>query len=297
MTDSATVVSDAPAAAPETQETPTPVAPELTAHQQFLEMLPEELRTDPSFMDFKGDNINDVIGKLGKSYLNTKKLVGADKNALLKIPAAEDDKDGWNAVYNKLGRPETPEGYGLEDKFKDVPGFSPEAMKEINAVAHANGVSAKALEAIASKYFEQNGAAVTASEEEVAKMQDEYVAALQKEWGGAYEQNTNKVLMALKQHADPEFLELAKQYPHIFDHPAVMKTLDKFIKSSSEDAGPTKGSASGDAHMTPAEAQAAINEMDGNAETKKILLSMEDPRRKDVLARRAKLFAYAYPSR
>lgn len=291
-------MTDSPeTAAPETPTAPATAAPELTAHQQFLEMLPEDLRTDPSFSVFKGENLNEVVGKLGKTYINVNKLVGADKNALLKIPASDDDADGWNAVYNKLGRPETPDGYGLDAEFKDVPGFSPEAMKEINEVAHANGVSAKALKAIASKYFEQNSAATAASEEEVSKMQDGYVEALKKEWGGAYEQNTGKVLTALKQHADPEFLELAKRHPHIFDHPAVMKTLDKFIKTSSEDGGPTKGSTSGDAHMTPAEAMAAINEMDGNAETKKILLSIEDPRRTDILARRAKLFAYAYPSR
>lgn len=276
---------------------PEPATPELTAHQQFLEMLPDDLKTDPSFTDFKGENINEVIGKLGKSYVNTKKLVGADKNALLKIPSSEDDADGWNAVYTKLGRPETPDGYKLEEKYKDIPGVVPENMKEITKIAHENGVSAKALDAIVGKYFEQAGAIEETSEAEVEKMQTGYIEALKGEWGEAYEQKTSKVLNSLKEHATPGFLELAADYPHIFDNPEVMKTLDNFIKLSSEDAGPRKGGSSGDAHMTPAEAMSEINKMEGDDEIKKIMLNSGDPRRGDLIARRTKLFEYAYPKK
>lgn len=298
MTDEAVAVEveEVPVEAPVDAAPAVAAVPELTAHQKFLEMLPEDLRTDPSFMDFKGEDINEVIGKLGKSYVNTKKLVGADKNAVLKIPASEDDKDGWNAVYTKLGRPEKPDDYGIVEKYKDTPGVNVDGMKEIMQAAFDHGASTKVVNAIVGKYFEQNAAMAETSKEDVTKMQEGYVDALKKEWGGAYEQNTNKVLNELKKSADPEFLELAAAYPHIFDHPAVMKTLNTFVKMAGEDSGPSKGGTSGDAHMTPAEAQAAINEMDGNAETKKILLNPSDPRRQDILNRRSRLFSYAFPS-
>ena len=38
---------------------------------------------------------------------------------------------GWNDVYSKMGRPEKPEEYGLEEKYKDIEGVDQAAMKDI----------------------------------------------------------------------------------------------------------------------------------------------------------------------
>lgn len=277
------------------QGTETQAAQELTPHQQFLEMLPEDLREDPTFSPYKGESVNEIIGKLAKSHVNVNKLVGADKNAVLKIPSAEDDKEGWGAIYNKLGRPETVDGYDL-DKYKEVSGVDPEKLKEIAAIAHEDGVSAKAFSRIVDKYFEQAGAMQQTSEKDVEAAIEKYQEDLKGEWGEAYEAKTSKVLSTLKEKATPEFLQLAADFPYIFDNPAVIKTFDNIIKMSAEDSGVKTGSSGGNAPMTPAEARAAIAAMEGDSEKMKIMMTSGDPRRESLMQERDRLFKYAYPS-
>ncbi len=290
MTDNNAAVAAEPAAAPATA-----AAPQLTPHQQFREMLPEDLRADPAFTPYTGENVNEIIGKLAKSYVNVNKLVGADKNAVLKLPNSPDDKDGWNNVYSKLGRPEKVEGYEVS-KFKEVAGVDEKSLGEIAQVAYEKGVSKDALHAIVGKYLEQVGGAKTQTDEQVQETIKGYTDNLKKEWGEAYETKTSKVLETLKQKADPEFLKLAADYPFIFDHPAVMKTMDALIKMTVEDGGVKQGGSSGAGPMSPNEARAALAAMDGDQEKMKILTTSGHPMREHLLAERTKLFKYAYPA-
>lgn len=286
MTTEAEVTPQQPA---ESNTTP----PQLTPHQQFREMLPEDLRADPSFNPYTGESVNEIIGKLAKSYVNVNKLVGADKNAVLKIPNSPEDKDGWNNIYSKLGRPEKADGYEI-DKFKDVPGVDEKSLGEIAQIAYEKGVSKDALHAIVGKYLEQVGGQKTQGDAELTQAMEGYVNTLKKEWGDAYETKTNKVLETLKQKADPEFLKLAGDYPFIFDHPAVMKTMDALIKMTAEDSGVKQGGSSSNAPMTPNEAKAAIAAMEGDKEKMAILMNTSHPMREHLLAERTKLFKYAY---
>lgn len=274
---------------PVQQETPT-----LTGHQKFLEMLPEDLRSEPMFRNFDGDTEVDAIAKLAKSYANAQKLIGADPTSVLKIPSSEEDT-AWNDVYTRLGRPEKPEDYNTE-VLKDIQGIDEAKVKEITEVAHKNGVSSKALEAILSTYKDQMSGLSVQSEEQLNATYEEYDKQLKSYFGEAYDQRVGKIQSELKAKADPEFLSLAKDYPWVFDHPAVIKTFDAFIKASSESGSPKEGKTAGDYAMTPAEALAEINAMDGDKMTMTILTNPSDPRQKDLVAKRSKLFAMAYPN-
>lgn len=285
----ATETTEATQAAPATE-----AQTELTGHQQFLEMLPEDMRSDPMFRNFDGENANEALGKMAKSYVNAQKLIGADPNAVLKIPANEEDA-AWNDIYSKLGRPETPEEYDL-DSIKEVEGISEDNLKEIAEVAHKNGVSNKALAAIAEVYKGQIEGLSGKSDEEMDSIYKEYDQDLEKHFGSAFEARTSKIQEELKAKADPEFIQLAKDYPWIMDHPSVIKTFDNFIKASSESSGPKEGKGSGDHAMTPNEALAEINAMDGDKEIVKIMSNSSDPRQKELVAKRSKLFAMAYPT-
>lgn len=267
---------------------------QLTPHQQFLEMLPEDLRSDPSFIKFDGESPNAIIGNLAKSYTNLQKLVGADKNAIIKFPSSEDDKEGWEAIYSKLGRPETVEGYEIE-KLKELGEEMDEGvLKGIAEAAHANGVSKKAFEAIVGKYMEQFQGMKEQSAQQAADTEKQYVEALQKEWGEAFEPKMAKVLNTLKEKADPEFLKMAADYPFIFDHPSVLKTIDNLLKMSSEDSGPKQAGASNGA-LTPAEAKAQIAAFMADEQKQKILNTQGHPMRESVMAEKSRLFKAANP--
>ena len=278
-------------------ETPAAVeTPILTGHQQFLEMLPEDMRADPAFRNFDGETASEAVGKLGKSYVNAQKLVGADKNAILKLPSSEEDTEGWDAVYSKMGRPDDVAGYEV-DKYKDIPGIEEESLNEIAAVAHKNGVSSKALNAILDTYKGQVEGMAGKSEQDMDAMHEKFDTELREEYGEAYDQRTAKVLNAVKQHASEGLLNMAKDMPWVFDSPDFIKFVDSMVKSSSEDGGPKQGSTGGNSSLSPNEAQAEINAMDGDTEITKILLNSGDPRRVDILAKRKRLFEQAYPAK
>lgn len=67
--------------------------------------LPEDLRDDQSLKVFKD------VGALAKGFVETKKLVGQQS---LAVPGEGATEGEWNSFYKALGRPDAPEGYGLE---------------------------------------------------------------------------------------------------------------------------------------------------------------------------------------
>ena len=68
----------------------------------FQTLIPEEYKEEKSLHNFS--NMNDFV----KSYLHSQKLVGADKIPVPNKMATDED---WNAVYERLGRPQSPDGY------------------------------------------------------------------------------------------------------------------------------------------------------------------------------------------
>ena len=71
----------------------------------FKTLIPEAYKEEKSLQNFS--NMDDFV----KSYLHSQRLVGADKIPVPNKLATEDD---WNTVYERLGRPENPEGYSYD---------------------------------------------------------------------------------------------------------------------------------------------------------------------------------------
>ena len=68
----------------------------------FKTLIPEAYKDEKALQNFQ-----DMDGFV-KSYLHSQKLVGADK---IPIPNKYATDEDWNAVYTKLGKPESPDGY------------------------------------------------------------------------------------------------------------------------------------------------------------------------------------------
>ena len=83
-------------------ETPAEIA-QGGSGNDFLSMIPEELREHPSLSPIKD------VGNLARSFVNAQRLIGADK---IPMPVNPTDEDLDN-IYNRLGRPETAEGYEI----------------------------------------------------------------------------------------------------------------------------------------------------------------------------------------
>lgn len=120
-----------------------------------------------------------------ESYKNLEKLVGAPQDKLIKLPE-EADVEGWNGVYSKLGRPQTPADYKIEAPKE---GGDPAFAKWASERFHEAGLSTKQANAITAKwneYSESLKAQQTQSQIDNLKQGQEKIT---KEWGAAHDQN------------------------------------------------------------------------------------------------------------
>ena len=170
--------------------------------------LPADLQKDASLESFKDETemINMPIN-VAKSFIHTKKMVGADT---IKIPKTDDE---WADIYNKLGRPETQELYaltspeGVNPALKDMIGKDTEWFREL---AHKQGLSDKQATALFQEYAKRvsDSYSNTMSQSEEEAMNGEI--KLRTEFGQAYE--GNKILgdRALEKLGGESFMEFAK---------------------------------------------------------------------------------------
>lgn len=133
-------------------------------------------------------------GALAESYRNLEKLRGVPENELLRMPK-EGDTEAWNAFYNRLGRPENPDGYSLPIPDGDDGAFAKQAAQWM----HEAGLTPAQAQALASKNNEWLSAQVKAFEDQQAIESDRQMTELKSEWGQAFEQNTEIARRAAKQ--------------------------------------------------------------------------------------------------
>jgi hypothetical protein len=104
-----------------------------------------------------------------KAYAELHKMFGADRHGrTVVLPTDENDKAGWDGVWNKLGRPEKPEGYGLDKLEKADPGL----VKWAAGTFHELGVPARLATGLAQKWGEYVGGMAGQQQAEELKLAD-----------------------------------------------------------------------------------------------------------------------------
>lgn len=122
---------------------------------------------------------------LVSSYRELEKHIGADKNDFIKMPkVVEGETPDYSEIYSKLGRPDSADGYELQDsEFAS-------AAKEALFKAGITKNQAKELEAWISEYAQTTQKA--ADEARIAELDAKAktaIEALKKEWGADFEKN------------------------------------------------------------------------------------------------------------
>lgn len=187
-----------------------------------------------------------------ESYRNLEKLRGVPAERLLKLPDTPDAPE-WNDVYNKLGKPATPEGYGLKPKDPKDPAFTSWATETF----HKLNLTASQGQELANKFNEMQEQIKAG---EVAKYQQsltEQTGKLQKEWGAAYPQNIAAAQRAARQFGVPGEAIDAMEKAIGFD--GTMKFFNRLGTSMGEhsfEGG--NGSGFGEQILTPEQAGAKI---------------------------------------
>jgi len=227
-------------------ETPAEVASGGSGNE-FLNMIPEELRDHPSISPIKD------VENLARSYVNAQRLIGTDKIPMPSNPTEED----LDRIYDRLGRPSTPEDYGIAADGSVV---TDEVAKEYSDIAHKLRLTPDQAQGILDYYrgtVEKSGAA-TLEMAEVAR--EETVSSLKQEWGRAFEQKVDAAARVAQEFGNPEMFDITLQDgSKLGDNPDFIKAFAKiadFRQSvTSED---TVADMSQSNVMTPADAKAEI---------------------------------------
>lgn len=119
-----------------------------------------------------------------KSHQELQRLFGADRHGrTVVVPKDDAPAEEWSAFYNRLGRPESPEAYGI----KAPEGVDGSFAQSVSAKLHELGISQRAGAELA-KWYGEFGAqqAQAAQEAEQAALEAEH-SQLRKDWGNEHD--------------------------------------------------------------------------------------------------------------
>ncbi|HGH4619189.1 TPA: hypothetical protein ACJIWO_000232 [Enterobacter cloacae] len=160
---------------------------------------------------------------------------------LKELPAA-DDKEGWAAVYAKMGRPETAEGYELPVPEGDTGEFAKAASQWL----YDAGLSKQQAQALIASYNAHGAAQMEAHQAAIAQQVEKDMTTMKQSWGADFDANSAIVRTAVNTFAPPEFIEMLDKAGMI-NSPVIANMFLKIGTAISADtaAGATKSSAEG----------------------------------------------------
>ena len=210
--------------------------------------LSDEVRADKSL-----ENIKDIEG-LAKSYVHAQKLVGADK---IPVPNKYATDKDWDAVYEKLGRPKTSDGYKYE--LPEDQKVDEAALKNFSSQAHKLGLLPTQAQGMVKFYNEMMGKQLADAESISTAQREKAMTELKTEWGQAYDQKLQKANAVVSSVFPKGIMSMnLEDGSKIGDHPAVIKAFSALADKMGED---NIVQASGPVFMTPKEIEKQIGEL------------------------------------
>lgn len=195
-------------------ETPAEVA-QGGSGNDFLQMIPEELREHPSLSPIKD------VENLARSYVNAQRLIGADKIPLPVNPSEED----LDRIYDRLGRPESPDGYGIKG---DGVVLTEQEAANFSDISHKLRLTPQQAEGIMEYYRSAVEQASTGVEQQAEQQRGETEANLRREWGLAFDQKVEAAARVAQDFAGPEILQLRlDDGTMVGNHPEFIKAFAK----------------------------------------------------------------------
>lgn len=149
-----------------------------------------------------------------EAYHQLEKFVGAPPEQIVKLPKDLSDPSALEPIYNKLGRPESPDKY--EIKLPDGVQVDENRLKQGRELAHKLGLNPKQFQelvAMDAQYYQQTMESTVKEQQEKATLEAE---SLKKEWGNAYDERRELARRALRSNL-----------PQGADGDAILESLEK----------------------------------------------------------------------
>ncbi len=210
--------------------------------------LSDDVKADKSL-----ENIKD-INALAKSYIHAQKMVGSDKIPVPNKYATEDD---WNAVYEKLGRPKTADGYKFDlPQDKQVDEVS---LKEFSSQAHKLGLLPGQAQGMVKFYNDITAKSLQDADSKALAARETSTKELKQEWGQAFDQKVSQAATLAKSVGATELLDTnLADGTKLGDHPVMIKAFAELANKMGEDS---IVQASGPTYLTPNQIEKQIGEL------------------------------------
>ncbi|MCG8545856.1 MAG: hypothetical protein MJE12_16780, partial [Alphaproteobacteria bacterium] len=149
---------------------------------------------DTDWLDAVDDNTTDFIRTKGwgdldaviRSYQNLESMLGNDRaGRTVTLPKDEDDAEGYDALYDRLGRPESPDDYAF-DVTSSVP-VDDELLGWFRDAAHGVGLSARQAATLFDAWRAMAANRAEAAQHTQQQAQDNAVEALRDKWGDGFD--------------------------------------------------------------------------------------------------------------
>lgn len=188
------------------------------------------------------------------SYRNLEKFAGGSKN-LVELPGVDQGDEAWGPVYDRLGRPESPDKYGIEPPEGADPGLT-DWFKQ---TAHQLGLSDRQ----ASKLYEAyNGMAQEqqqAMQAQMAEQSEKDIDGLKREWGQAFNTQIDMGKRAVAALGFDE--QKLSEYESKLGTAEMLKLFATLGSKMGEDTFEGGERTGGSFGTTPAQAQAQLSEL------------------------------------
>ena len=181
-------------------------------------------------------------------------MVGSDKIPVPNKYATEDD---WNAVYEKLGRPKTADGYKFDlPQDKQVDEVS---LKEFSSQAHKLGLLPGQAQGMVKFYNDITAKSLQDADNKALAARETSTKELKQEWGQAFDQKVSQAATLAKSVGATELLDAnLADGTKLGDHPVMIKAFAELANKMGEDS---IVQASGPTYLTPNQIEKQIGEL------------------------------------
>ena len=134
------------------------------------------------FIRTKGwDNLDAVI----RSYQNLESMLGSDRaGRTIVLPRDADDAEAYAEIYDRLGRPERPDGYELD---RLVAPADEEILDWYRSVAYEAGLSSRQASALLDAWGKMASSRIDALDRQTHMNREDAVEALREKWGSRFD--------------------------------------------------------------------------------------------------------------
>lgn len=259
---------------------------ESSSSSSWRDNLDPTIREHPSLRDFKTE------ADLAKSWVEAQKLIGRDK---IPVPGEKATKEDWDMVFERLGRPKSPDGYKLPELQipKGYPETDKEFMENFKSKALELGMLPAQVNGLYEWFMNEQFSQYNQFNEQRGGARGEAENALRRMWGKAYEQNLQAAEQTVNKFGTEGFINKLKA-SGLNNDPDMIKFISDISKNLSEDriAGRQIGLT-----LSPDEALSEISKIQSDAlkDPKHVMNNKLDPEYESFMKKWRHLHEMAYP--